>query len=30
MELELRSYNMLEYNMFRQAQISFPEKMIFI
>ena len=24
MELELRSYNMLEYNMFRQAQISFP------
>ena len=24
MELELRSYNMLEYNMFRQAHISFP------
>ncbi len=25
MELELRNYNMLEYNMFRQAQIYFPE-----
>ena len=24
MELELRSYNMLEYNMFKQAQITFP------
>ena len=24
MELELRNYNMLEYNMFKQAQISFP------
>ena len=25
MELELRNYNMLEYNMFKQAQISFPD-----
>ena len=24
MELELRNYNMLEYNMFKQAQITFP------
>ena len=26
MELELRSYNMLEYNLFKQAQIIFPEE----
>ena len=25
MELELRNYNMLEYNLFKQAQITFPE-----
>ena len=25
MELELRNYNMLEYNMFKQAQITFPD-----
>ena len=24
MELELRNYNMLEYNLFKQAQITFP------
>ncbi|HIZ21883.1 MAG TPA: hypothetical protein IAA21_03670, partial [Candidatus Blautia faecigallinarum] len=24
MELELRNYNMLEYNLFKQAKISFP------
>ena len=26
MELELRNYNMLEYNLFKQAQITFPEE----
>ena len=26
MELELKNYNMLEYNLFRQAKISFPEE----
>ena len=25
MELELRNYNMLEYNLFKQAQITFPD-----
>ena len=26
MELELRNYNMLEYNLFKRAKISFPEE----
>lgn len=26
MELELKNYNMLEYNLFKRAQISFPEE----
>ena len=26
MELELRNYNMLEYNLFKQAQITFPDE----
>ena len=25
MELELKNYNMLEYNLFKRAQITFPE-----